>query len=117
MNAVTFPLAVAASALTLAFATIPAHAGAPATRDDAPRVAVKYGDLDLATDAGAAALYRRIADAARDVCPGYYVSRDLQYRRNVTACRDDAVARAIQSVGSPRLAAIQAARTSRARAS
>jgi UrcA family protein len=115
MNAVTLPLAAAATALTLVFATLPAHAGTPASAES--RVAVRYADLDLASDAGAAALYQRIAAAAREVCPGYFESRHLLHRQAVRECRESAIARAIEAIDSPRLAAIQAARTSRARAS
>lgn len=114
MNAVTLPLAALATALTLVIATLPARAGAPTENGQAPQVVVRYADLDLGSDEGALTLYRRIAAAARDVCPDDR-SRQLRHAQAVRACRDEAVARAISAVGSPRLAAIRAARTSRAR--
>lgn len=111
MKAIALPLAIGATALTLTLALLPARA---AEAEKAPvQAVVHYADLDLGTDAGALALYDRIAGAARDVCPDYYQSRDLRYRQGVRSCREDAIARAIRTIGSPRLAAIGAARAGR----
>ena len=62
---------------------------------------VKFDDLDLTRPAGAQELYRRIEQAAREVCeprgPDYYgLNPD-------TTCRKSAVAVAIRQVGAPLL--------------
>jgi UrcA family protein len=75
----------------------------------APQVVVRYADLNLDSDAGALALYRRIAVAARRVCPNDH-PLELRHAQTVRTCRDQALTRAIAAVGSPRLAAIQADR-------
>ena len=49
---------------------------------------VTQADLQLATDAGAARLDRRIATAARTVC-GDAASFDRSARRAIKACRSD----------------------------
>lgn len=82
---------------------------APAT-SSVPSIAVKYSDLDLATDAGAHALYSRIATAARAVCPDANI-RDLSAFANNRECQSEAIARAVRDVRSPRLAAVYNART------
>jgi len=113
MRAIALPLAFGAAALNLTLALLPAHA-AEAGKTPAQAV-VHFADLELGTDAGALALYERIADAARDVCPDVYQSRGLGYRQGVRSCRENAIARAIRTIGSPRLAAIGASRTTRTR--
>jgi UrcA family protein len=88
-----------------------ANANAATPRSDVPTVVVKYGDLNVATDAGAKALYRRIVLAARAVCPDADV-RDFGVRTASMACQNAAISRAIASVPSAPLAAIFAARDS-----
>ncbi|MES1189630.1 MAG: UrcA family protein [Steroidobacter sp.] len=73
--------------------------------DDVPSVTVKYGDLNLATSAGAQRLYRRIVIAAERVCPTEG-TRDLNRLAHVRACRADAIARAVQAVNNAQLAAV-----------
>lgn len=80
-----------------------ANAASPA--DDPPTVQVQYGDLNLATDQGARALLERIKAAARQVCPAAD-GRDLAAFQSSRRCAREAVARAIDQVGSPRLAAL-----------
>jgi UrcA family protein len=60
---------------------------------------VRFGDLDLATAAGAQTLYERIIAAARSVC------RDAQ-PSSVRSCRKRAVDGAVATVGSPLLSSI-----------
>ena len=43
----------------------------PASATDSPTVAVGYGDLDLGSPSGIAALNRRIESAARRLCEGH----------------------------------------------
>jgi UrcA family protein len=66
---------------------------------------VRYSDLDLTSQDGAATLYRRIVNAARRVCPDAG-ARDPDLARRIRECREQAVDRAVGAVGSPRLAAI-----------
>jgi UrcA family protein len=58
---------------------------------------VRYGDLNLTTDAGVAALHRRIANAARQAC-GYSDSRDLKVRQAVANCQQAALADATPKI-------------------
>jgi UrcA family protein len=88
-----------ASVLAGAFGV--AHAAAP----DIPTMVVKYGDLDLSTQDGTRALYKRIAFAAAQVCPAVD-SRDLARNAHAQVCRDAAIARAVRDVNSPQLAAL-----------
>jgi UrcA family protein len=94
----------------LAIGSTMAHAS-PATAD-APSITVKYSDLNLATDAGAHELYSRIATAARSVCPDADI-RDLGAFASSKTCQSEAIARAVQDVRNPRLAAVYSARTNR----
>jgi UrcA family protein len=81
---------------------------ASAAPDSEPTaVVVKYGDLNLATDAGVNALYHRITYAARQACPDPSID-DLMFRQRVAECREQAVARAIRQVDNSRLAALYA---------
>jgi UrcA family protein len=87
-----------------------AHA-TPVTTDP-PSITVKYADLNLATDVGAHELYSRIAIAARAVCPDANI-RDLGAFSSSKMCQSEAIARAVQDVRNPRLAAVYSARTNR----
>jgi UrcA family protein len=87
-----------------------AHA-ATAT-EDVPSVMVQYSALDLNSDEGARNLYRRITTAARAVCPEAD-QRDLGGFAQSKACRSEAIARAVRDIHSPRLAALNSARTTR----
>lgn len=80
-----------ALALSAALVVAPAFA-APAA--DGMSTTVRFADLDLASDAGAAALHARIANAARAVCGGDADLRDLTAFRAVQACRTVAMASA-----------------------
>jgi UrcA family protein len=75
------------------------------------RVNVAYGDLDLATDAGAATLAVRVRSAIKRACPE--LTRDLRQQAVARKCRSAAaenakaaseVAIAAARAGSPRLA-------------
>ncbi len=89
-------------------------ARAQTAASDAPQVRVNYTDSELATEQGALALYRRIADAARQVCPDEGdagVQAALVRHRCVT----DAIARAVRDVNNPLLARLEAAHTRRSK--
>jgi UrcA family protein len=58
---------------------------------------VKFADLDLTRAAGAQELYRRIEQAARQVCPAYGRGG---YDRG---CADRAIAHAVADIGAPLL--------------
>lgn len=70
-------------------------------------VTVRYGDLDLTSSAGAAALYQRIQGAARLAC-GYEDHR-LARLPYVNHCNNSAISDAVATVNSPLLTAIHAA--------
>ena len=82
-------------------------AGAAVPDSDVPSVVVKYSPETLASKVGVNDLYRRITFAARQVCPDALI-RDLAAQRHVEACRNQAVARAIQQIDNPSLAALHA---------
>jgi UrcA family protein len=68
---------------------------------------VTYGDLNLATEAGASALYARIVSAAREVCASESIDiRDLGAFTHAKACESTAVAAAVNAVHHPRLASV-----------
>ena len=99
----------------LAAGSVPAPAIATTTAQDRlPDVAVSYGDLNLATDAGIVALDRRIAMAAQAACNDASGLRDIARLREIRQCwadkrriampfRDAALARA--RAGDARVAA------------
>jgi len=94
------------SGLLLAFGSVAAtQASTPA--ESAPSIAVHYSDLDLTSDAGARALYQRILEAAQRVCVPH--SSDVMEVLGEHYCRQQAIERAVHSVGSPRLAALHRA--------
>jgi UrcA family protein len=71
-------------------------------------VTVRFGDLDIRTSAGAAALYHRIEAAARVTCG--YEDHPLVRPPYAQRCSSIAVSAAVASVNSPLLSAIHAAR-------
>src|SRR5258707_290637 len=83
-------------------------AGAAGLDGDVPSVVVKYSEQSLATDEGVYALYRRITNAAKQVCPAEE-TRDLKRQSLIKECRNQAVARAIRQIDNSRLAALHAA--------
>ncbi len=82
-------------------------AGAATAPDGVPSVTVRFADLDITTEQGAHTLYRRIQSAARVVCPSAD-ARELERSAASRSCQEQAIARAVQSVSSPRLAAVYA---------
>jgi UrcA family protein len=99
LGAVTLSIA-AASILT---ASAPANAQ---PQDDAIRVTVSYGDLNLARADGAKVLLQRIQAAADRACGEAPDVRLMSRRAFYDACRAHAVAAAVTDVGSPTLTAM-----------
>jgi UrcA family protein len=92
-----FAAGILAGALALACAGT-ACAG---ENSDAPKVTVQFSDLNLATAEGAAALYDRIALAARRVCP--FLESAMIQAPAVQDCFHKAIADAVLQVKAPRL--------------
>jgi len=90
-------------AMMLAAAQVPA---ATAT----PDITVRYADLDLTTATGAEQLYERIHRAALEVCPSVSFM-EVQRHAAAERCLNEVVAHAVNSIASPRLAAVYAAHT------
>jgi len=96
-------------ALALGFGAV----SVAADTSDAPHIAVSFGDLDVSTPPGAAALYGRIAAAAGKVCAIYDTDSDplfLRYDSWHKACIHDAIARAVSQIGMRELFAVYHAR-------
>lgn len=82
-------------------------ASAATSDDDVPSVVIHYYPQSLDTDGGARALYRRIVNAAAEVCPAPAGSHFIN--GDVRRCREQSIARAILTINNPRLAAVYAA--------
>jgi UrcA family protein len=85
-------------ALASAFAGV-AAADSIVTRS----VTVQYGDLNLANPQGAATLYHRIVQAARQVCE---LPDDAGAFSAANACKAKAITDAVAKVGRPELIAV-----------
>ena len=96
---------LAAALATAALLGSPATASAAEPAAAALQTTDYYSFRDLSTDQATHALYERIVSAARSVCPGYD-SRDLIVYTNSRQCQRQAVAHAIEQIGSARLAAV-----------
>jgi UrcA family protein len=79
----------------------------------APRITVKYADLDLSNKAGIAVLYQRIEAAAFHVC-GSVESRELAQRGRAKTCQDQAISQAVASINKHLLTAEHLAKTGQA---
>jgi UrcA family protein len=82
--------------------------GAVASADnsgDVRKITVKFGDLNVSTPEGAAALYARIRSAAKTVCaPDDYAY--FPFRTGVSECIQKAIADAVMKVNQPALVAV-----------
>jgi UrcA family protein len=100
-------IAALAALGVLGAAALGSPAVASAADADGLQTNVYFTSYDLATAQGTRALYRRIVNAAREVCPGYdSPSLDVVNRSN--ECQRAAIAQAIGKIGSARLAAVDA---------
>jgi UrcA family protein len=75
---------------------------AAAVAGDVPSANVRYGDLDLNTMKGVAALYRRLRLAADGVCSSLN-SRDVLQKQRFDQCRSTALANGVAKVNNPSL--------------
>ncbi len=102
-----FAVAAAAAAIGSTAAAI-----SPALASESG-ILVPHDDLNLGSEAGLAALDRRIARAARSVCGSAYIL-ELRFAADVAACRADVVARAQEQrdtlIGGQRYAALRVVR-------
>jgi UrcA family protein len=98
------PTMIAAALVALVCA-----AGANTTQASEPREPltkkVAYGDLNLETEQGANALYKRLHIAAEEVCAPYQ-SIDLARRIAWQTCINRAVATAVERVNRPMVTAV-----------
>ena len=69
---------------------------------DVNTVTVKYGDLNLNSQAGVASLHKRLRNAAESVC-SQYETRILGLKGAYDACVADAVAQGVASIGNANL--------------
>ena len=95
------PRRILATAILGAFACTLATV-CTAAEANLPQMTVKYADLDISKPQGAAALYARIQQAARQVClplDGAAVSS----KARMGACVHKAIADAVAKVGQPAL--------------
>jgi len=86
------------------------YAGAvsAATPDDELSVTVHFKPQNLNTEDGARALYRRLVNAAVEVCPADSSSPHW-ISDAVRQCREQSVARAVRQINSPKLVAVYTA--------
>jgi UrcA family protein len=83
---IAFVTAVLAASPAAVFAATPAS------------VQVRFGDLDLASESGHAALMSRVHQAAAAVCGGDEAHRSLGDRRVYRTCRSETIADAMPQV-------------------
>jgi UrcA family protein len=107
MNSITSSRVRSLLASAIFCALAPGFAGVSGAAEipTPPHSIVKYGDLDLSSPQGAAALYSRIQKAAGSVCWRMYDS-DFAYRANKDACLQGAIADAVSKVNRPELSAV-----------
>jgi UrcA family protein len=94
----------------IASAAYSGAASAATGDDDVLSVAIHYDRQSLDTDSGARTLYRRIVNAAAEVCP-QDSSSPHWISDAVRRCREESVARAVMQINHPHLAAVYAAST------
>ncbi|HEY4973958.1 MAG TPA: UrcA family protein [Steroidobacteraceae bacterium] len=94
-------LAIAALAVTVLTPFAPSLAAAAVT--DEPQATVKFADLDLASDSGAATLLRRIEAAAQQVCGNPHAIQPLERLVRIQQCNARAIERAVTNVGAPKV--------------
>ncbi len=93
------------SALAFSFATVSRADGDTAP----PQAIVKFGDLDVSTSQGAAALYRRIHGAAVNVCSRMYVDAQ-SYKWHENACLQKVIGDTVTKVNRPALSVVFASK-------
>jgi UrcA family protein len=91
-----------AAVAAVSFASVAQIAQAADVINDRPALTVRYSDLNLDTQAGAAALYQRIRHAAEQVC-GKADSRRLDEMVVAQSCMNKAIASSVSAVGNAQL--------------
>jgi len=88
---------------------LPASAGDHLV-NEGPSTRVKFGDLDLNTDAGRRELLRRLSNAASRVCEDYaHVNWSLRYREVYRSCFENTLAVAVDRIHQEQVSALFAA--------
>ena len=100
----TFRRGALGSLLALILGGVSGAAGAT----EPTEVVVRFADLDLDTDDGAAALYRRLEAAARIACTAV---DGPSSRSRITSCIDYGVRQAVAEVAAPRLVVLYEVRS------
>ena len=90
------------AALVAALVSGSVLAGPPAD----PSKTVSYADLNLKSQAGVDALYKRIRKAAYEVCQMPTGTRQIRIESEFKACKLDAIDRAVQQINLPTLTAL-----------
>jgi UrcA family protein len=93
------------AALAAVFSALPAAAD----NAEAPKVTVKFADLDVSQPHGAAVLYSRIVAASEQLCAPFNRS-DMMMARKMRECVDGTVARTITSANIPALTTVYEAK-------
>lgn len=96
---------VAAAAIFLALSGLSAIGTANIPELTIESVRVSYADLDLSSSEGARTLYARLRNAAENVCD-VYERQSVREMLDARDCRDHALDKAVQQVGSQQLLAI-----------
>ena len=91
---------------TLGTAALCAALASVQAAEDVPSKTVKFADLNIASQAGAKALYGRIRAAALDVCRDSS-GGDPILRLAVSACIEKAIDKAVKDVNSPVLTSLR----------
>lgn len=107
----TFRIAryAAVSAVVALSFGVAAHAGDAMTQNGAHQTVIHYSDLDLSQDADVRVLYSRLQRGSDEVCGQYRDARDLRTKRQYSACYQDTLARAVDSVDHAAVTAMFAA--------
>jgi len=102
-----------AAVAAASFAPVMQAAQAAEVANDRPAFVVRYSDLNIDTQAGAAKLYQRIQHAAEQVC-GKADSRRLDEVVAAKDCMVKAVASSVAAVGNAQLTSQYTARVGKA---
>jgi UrcA family protein len=113
MNSIKTRAITISAAIVLGFSAAAASAGtsnSQSVSDGVNTYIVRFPDLDLSKADGVTVLYRRLRQAAANVCRPLQ-SRDLAMATKYGQCVDHAIAGAVTSVGSPMLSQYHASQT------
>lgn len=97
------------AAATIAAGFLPA-ARADFSSGEMRAVTVRFADLDMNGAQGAAVLFRRLDNAARNVCRNQGLDRSLEQKHAFEACVRRAVGQALAEIDAPALNALAATR-------